>query len=150
MSKPTREKPDQPPADKGRRRFCQVAIGGMAVVTVGTVGYPVVSFLRLPKSLRQQDAMKVDLSELPEGGAAWGEHMGRQIVVIRIGDQVRAFDGACPHLGCVVQWDTASHSFLCPCHGATFNDNGEPTGGPVNAPLKRVEFAVADDLLELT
>jgi cytochrome b6-f complex iron-sulfur subunit len=141
--------PNSPPTDGGRRRFCQAAIGGMTVVTVGTVGYPVATFLRLPKSMTAQEILELPLSDLPDGAAHWGELMGRQIVIIKVGEEVRAFDGACPHLGCVVQWEPASRSFLCPCHGATFDDRGQPTGGPVNNPLERVDFTVTDGVLKI-
>jgi len=136
-------------ADDGRRRFCRAALGGMSVVTVGTVSYPVLSFLQLPKSMRPQEVLEVVLADLPEGSAFWGDHMGRQIAVIKMGGEVRAFNGACPHLGCVVLWESASKSFKCPCHGAIFDDKGVPTSGPVNAPLERVEFVVEDGVLKI-
>jgi Rieske Fe-S protein len=122
----------------------------MSVVTVGTVGYPVVAFLQLPTSMRRQEVLQVVLADLADGSAFWGEHMGRQIAVIKIGEDVRAFNGACPHLGCVVLWEGASRSFKCPCHGAIFNDQGAPTSGPVNAPLERIEFVVEDGVLKIT
>ncbi len=144
------EQPDSPPVDEGRRRLCQLALGGMTIAAAGTVGYPVVAFLSLPKSLRQQEAMEISLSDLPEGAAVWGEHMGRQIVVVRTGGEVRVFDGACTHLGCVVQWEGSSLTFKCPCHGAFFDDQGEPISGPVNIPLRRIEFVVKGDVLRIT
>ncbi len=138
------------PAGDSRRRFCKAALGGMSVVAVGTVGYPVVAFLELPKSMRRQDVLQVVLADLAEGTAFWGEHVGRQIAVIKVGKDVRAFDGACPHLGCLVAWESTSRSFKCPCHGAVFNDQGEAISGPVNAPLERVDFVVKDGVLKIT
>jgi Rieske Fe-S protein len=49
-----------------------------------------------------------------------------------------------------VLWDGATRTFKCPCHGAAFNDQGEPIAGPVNSPLRRVEFAVQDGVLKIT
>ena len=150
MSDDTTEQQQTPPINLGRRRLCQVAIGGMTAATIGTVAYPIVSFLKLPKSMTQQEAMEVDLNELEEGSALWGEHMGRQIVVVKLAGDVRAFNGACPHLGCIVQWDGPSRTFKCPCHGAAFSEQGEPISGPVNAPLKPIEFKIKDGVLEVT
>ena len=149
MSMETSQCPDGRHPDGRRRRFCQAAIGGMAFVATGTVAYPVVSFLRLPKSQRRQEVIEIALSDLSDGSALWGDHMGRQIVVINVDGDIRAFDGSCPHLGCIVQWEAASRSFLCPCHGAIFSDQGQPTGGPVNAPLKPVDFVVTDGVLKI-
>ncbi|UCG32027.1 MAG: Rieske 2Fe-2S domain-containing protein [Phycisphaerales bacterium] len=122
----------------------------MAVASAGMVGYPVTTFLKLPKSMSQQGSMEVPLADLAEGTAIWGEHLGRQIAVIKVDGQVRAFNGACPHLGCVVQWEGATRTFKCPCHGAVFSDNGKPVAGPVNAPLESVPFQIQDDVLRIT
>ena len=138
-----------PAVDDTRRRVCQIALGGTAVVSAAALGYPVVAFLRLPKSLGPVQLMEVPLDELVEGYGYWGEHRGRQIVVIKLGDEIRAFDGVCTHLGCIVRWDSASRMFKCPCHEARFDDLGNPVGGPVNAPLRRVEFVVEEDVLKI-
>ncbi len=137
------------PADSTRRRFCQAAIGGTAVVSAAAVGYPVVAFLRLPKSLGPVELLEIPLDELVEGYGYWGEHRGRQIVVFRLGDEIRAFDGECTHLGCIVRWDSASRMFKCPCHEARFDDLDNPVGGPVNVPLRRVEFVVEKGVLKI-
>ncbi len=90
------------PVNSKRRQFCQVAIGTTAVVSAGAVGYPIIAFLRLPKSLGPVELMEVPLDALAEGYGYWGEHGGKQVVVIKLNDEIRAFDGTCPHLGCIV------------------------------------------------
>ncbi len=137
------------PPDCTRRRFWKLAIGGTAAVSAGAVGYPVVAFLRLPKSLGPVELMEVPLEALEEGAGVWGEHRGRQIVVIKLGDELRAFDGVCAHLGCIVRWDSASRMFKCPCHDAKYDDLGNPVSGPINAPLRRVEFVVEEGVLKI-
>ncbi len=137
------------PIDGNRRRLCQVALGGTAVVSAAAVGYPIVTFLRLPKSLGPVELMEVPLEELTEGYGYWGEHKGRQIVVVKLDGEIRAFDGTCTHLGCIVQWDSANRGFRCPCHEARFDDLGNPVSGPVNAPLRRVDFVVEDNVLKI-
>jgi Rieske Fe-S protein len=143
------QQPDPMPVNEGRRRLCQIAIGGMTVVAAGTVGYPVFTFLGLPKSLKPEESIEVPLSDLSDGAAFWGEKAGQQIVIVKINGQLAAFNGACPHLGCIVQWEGTTRSFKCPCHGAVFNEKGEPVAGPVNQPLRRVEFRIADGVLKI-
>lgn len=152
MSEPSDiHKPDhaENSTDAMRRRFCQVAIGGTAAVSAAAIGYPVIAFLRLPKSFGPQELMEVPLDALVEGYGYWGEHKGRQIVVIKLKDEIRAFDGTCPHLGCIVRWDSAARGFRCPCHDAAFDDLGNPIAGPVNRPLRRVEFVIEDTVLKI-
>lgn len=138
------------PKPHDRRQFCKIAIGGMAVASAGMVGYPVITFLELPKSMSRQGSMEIPLSNLAEGTATWGEYRGRQIAVIKVDGQVRAFSGVCPHLGCVVHWEASTRTFRCPCHGAVFNANGEPVAGPVNSPLESVPFQIKGDVLRIT
>ena len=93
--------------------------------------------------------MEVPLEALIDGSGYWGEHRGKQIVVVKLGDEIRAFDGTCPHLGCIVQWDSAIQGFKCPCHDARFDDLGNPIAGPVNSPLRRVGFVVEENVLKI-
>jgi menaquinol-cytochrome c reductase iron-sulfur subunit len=37
---------------------------------------------------------------------------------------VRAFQAACPHLGCAVEWRTEMRKFFCPCHNSGFLADG--------------------------
>jgi len=150
---PAASRPDEPapcPDEcRGRRRFCQVAIGGTAAVSAATLAYPFAAFLRLPKSSGPVQRMEVPLEDIQEGYSVWGEHRGRQIVVIKLNGEIRAFDGTCPHLGCIVRWDGSSRRFECPCHAARFDDLGNPIGGPVNTPLRRMAYVVEDNVLKI-
>jgi Rieske Fe-S protein len=113
------------------------------------MGYPIVSFLQLPKSLGPVELMEVPVAELVDGQGRWGSHRGKQIVVIKLGDEIRAFDGECTHLGCIVHWDSSSRSFRCPCHDGKFDDLGNPVSGPVNVPLRRVEYTIEEGVLRI-
>ena len=42
----------------------------------------------------------------------------------------------CPHLGCVVRWNSVERSWDCPCHGSHFAVDGEALNAPATAPLK--------------
>ncbi len=36
----------------------------------------------------------------------------------------------CPHLGCALKYNTAEHTWDCPCHGSRFEKNGKLIEGP--------------------
>lgn len=38
----------------------------------------------------------------------------------------------CPHMGCVLKWNRAEHSWDCPCHGSRFEPNGALMDNPAN------------------
>lgn len=45
----------------------------------------------------------------------------------------------CPHLGCIVAWNSTEKSWDCPCHGSRFDCYGTVVNGPSNTDLPEVE-----------
>lgn len=41
----------------------------------------------------------------------------------------------CPHLGCALKWNSAEHSWDCPCHGSRFAENGKLLDNPATGDL---------------
>lgn len=41
----------------------------------------------------------------------------------------------CPHMGCALKYNSAEHSWDCPCHGSRFGRDGELLDGPANDDL---------------
>lgn len=70
--------------------------------------------------------------------------------VLREENGARAFSALCTHAGCTVGLDK-NGGFVCPCHGAQFDRNGEVVKGPARAPLATLATRVEDgELLVFT
>ena len=42
----------------------------------------------------------------------------------------------CPHLGCIVAWNSTERTWDCPCHGSRFSCEGKVINGPANRDLE--------------
>jgi glycine/D-amino acid oxidase-like deaminating enzyme len=53
--------------------------------------------------------------------------------------KVHERSAVCPHLGCIVAWNSTEKSWDCPCHGSRFDCYGTVVNGPANVDLPEVE-----------
>ncbi len=146
---------EQQPQPEDRRSFLRWAIYGMSAVFAAVLGAPAVAYLIDSRNRKGMvcDFQPVDgvkLSDLqpnqPKDGIirnecrdAWTLHpndiIGR-VWVVKYDDKpaskdnIRVFTTVCPHLGCSIQ--KGKDDFVCPCHGATFELNGDKIPGERN------------------
>ncbi|WP_354687679.1 FAD-dependent oxidoreductase [Cupriavidus necator] len=84
------------------------------------------------------------LDAIPIGTGAVVKAGGRHIAAFHdAAGTLNTFDATCPHLKCLVQWNSLEKSFDCPCHGSRFGCDGKVLHGPANVDLPVV--AVAED-----
>ena len=92
------------------------------------------------------------VDELPEGGKKHIEHMGYDILIVKLGEKFYALDDAC-----TVSWamlsegsvDPAAHTVTCPQCKSVFDlATGKPKAGPAKFPLTVYEtHVVGDDVI---
>ncbi|GAB4577448.1 MAG: hypothetical protein Fur0022_01790 [Anaerolineales bacterium] len=51
----------------------------------------------------------------------------------------------CPHLGCLYNWQSVDHKFLCPCHGSQYQLDGTYILGPAPRSLDRFLVHLLDE-----
>ena len=131
-----------------RRSFLKWAIHGLGVLFAALLGVPAVAYLIDARNRPAQPGQfktVARLSDLTEGVPhqaviqearfdAWTLHpndvIGRVWLIRRDKDTVEAYTTICPHLGCSVNFEDKSKLFICPCHGGTFDIQGQRVERP--------------------
>jgi nitrite reductase/ring-hydroxylating ferredoxin subunit len=93
------------------------------------------------------------IDEIPLGeGAVIRRGLGKVAVYRDERGDFHPRSAVCPHLGCVVAWNSAAKSWDCPCHGSRFDAHGTVLSGPAVTDLAAAELpestAHADRLSE--
>ncbi len=74
----------------------------------------------------------------PAEGTGQVGHAGRHpIAVSTIDGRTCALSAVCTHLGGIVHWNDAEHSWDCPLHGSRFAPDGEVLNGPATESLRQ-------------
>jgi len=89
----------------------------------------------------------VNLSDLAEGRLTKAMLGETPLVLIRVGDAVRAFGGECPHAGApLAEGAICNGRLICPWHKATFRiDDGALVEPPALDPLTRYDVRIDRD-----
>jgi Rieske Fe-S protein len=79
-------------------------------------------------------------SELkPCEGAVMRDGMSKVAVFRDRSGRVHKMSAVCPHLGCIVAWNSTEETWDCPCHGSRFSAEGRVYQGPANSDLEAVK-----------
>ena len=79
-------------------------------------------------------------SELKPGeGAIMRDGVSKVAVHRDESGQLHKLTAICPHLGCVVAWNSTEETWDCPCHGSRFSAEGRVYQGPANGDLSPAE-----------
>jgi Rieske Fe-S protein len=128
-----------------RREF----LGLCACVAAGSVLGACASVLvrQVPVSNGRVELPLVQYPELSQGGAALQilpEGQTQPLIVIVDADgKHRVISSECTHKGCTV--DVQGERIVCPCHGSTYDRNGDVLKGPAQRSLRRYPSRLTSD-----
>ena len=91
------------------------------------------------------------LADIPDGGGLVVDNpTGGKALLVRNGQEVKAYNASCTHMGSIVGVPKEGVS-TCPNHGSKFNvgDDGDVVNGPATKPLQKLEVQVQGDQVVL-
>ncbi|MGD8495637.1 MAG: ubiquinol-cytochrome c reductase iron-sulfur subunit [Gemmatimonadales bacterium] len=132
-----------------RRRFLNWMLGTGAGALCVAVLYPIVRFL-VPPEVEESTASKVTLPlaprEIPPNSGQIFRFGSRPGIILRTPQgELRAFDGQCTHLDCIVQYREDLRHIWCACHNGHYDLNGTNIEGPPPRPLPQFNVVEQGD-----
>ena len=153
-----------------RRDFMKSTIYLVGGIIVSAVGIPVIGYLIDPalKSGSKEAWIPIGkMEDMPEINKPYPfsftrvqvngwertatSHGGFVIRKSESPEDLLILNSRCTHLSCTVNWKEEEGIFLCPCHDASFGQEGEVLDGPPPRPLDRYEeFRISEEgILEI-
>jgi cytochrome b6-f complex iron-sulfur subunit len=126
-----------------RRGFLKLLTSLLGLSALGAFIYPLFRFLLPVETAARFKQLEVPASLVPLGGfkdLLIGETPA--IIVHTQGKGFIALSRVCTHLGCLVKYSPEKQLFICPCHGGTFDLEGNVTSGPPPRPLPKYAVKV--------
>ena len=126
--------------EASRRDFINYAVWG----TMGAIAifgmYPVARFL-VPTARSKRGKINLGNLNLLEGEAKKVVYDAIPVLVIKTQNKMTAYNAFCTHLNCIVNWDKMEGRIKCPCHGGTYDTNGNVLAGPPPKPLAKIPIS---------
>jgi len=123
----------EPTARPSRRTLLLTGVAGIAAGVAATVGIDRLAKSPTPpnnQALVQNNGswkpVKA-LADLPEGEPVAFRSGAIEGFLIRQGQEVKGISAVCTHMGCILNYSKFRKQIECPCHGATFQTDGQPS-----------------------
>ncbi|MFN3739761.1 MAG: ubiquinol-cytochrome c reductase iron-sulfur subunit [Thermodesulfovibrionales bacterium] len=129
-----------------RRRFLLTILSFLGLGAFGLSFYSALRYLLPPVEVSQDVIKRIKKEEIPTGRSKDIVVNNIPVIVINIPQKgYVAYSRVCTHLGCLVQFEPEKRVFICPCHGGTFDINGNVVSGPPPRPLTRIPLRIEGD-----
>jgi len=137
-----------------RRRFLAQLAGGLGLTAGVTTGLPGCATVTVYPGSLSGGRIVLQRPELDEAMAAKRVVRlsapgfdGTILLVKAESGEYRALDATCTHQGCQVR--PTGSGLTCPCHGSSYNLDGEVVRGPAQKPLHYYNTEVKAETIEI-
>ena len=136
-----------------RRQFTNYLLGGGLIAWLGSVLYPLISYLRPPK-IAEANVQTVKAGAASQFAVNTGQiiKFGRKPVILVRSEsgEFKAFSATCTHLDCIVQYRGDLKQIWCACHNGLYDLSGRNISGPPPRPLDEYVVNVVEDEINVS
>lgn len=125
---------DAPTGAIGRRHLFKLG---------GCLGLEVLSSACAQEAAPKPGPVRVPLADLEDGHRIVVVVLGNPVEVSRRDGSVVARSLLCTHTGCLVKWKEGQREYVCACHQARFDENGEVIAGQPPRPLPTLPVRIS-------
>jgi len=131
-----------------RRKFLDLLLGAGILGWLGSVLYPIISYLK-PPAIPEANVNSIKAGTASSFPINSGQiiKFGRKPVILiktEAGD-FRAFSAICTHLDCIVQYRNDLKHIWCACHNGHYDLRGINIAGPPPRPLEEYKVNIVND-----
>ena len=126
-----------------RRNFLNIFLGTGFLGWLGSIFYPLISYLIPPKvSEAKVQSVKAGIAaDFPSNSGKIIKFGRKPVILIKTKENTFvALSATCTHLDCIVQYRSDTKQILCACHNGIYDLKGRNISGPPPRPL--TEFNV--------
>jgi cytochrome b6-f complex iron-sulfur subunit len=114
-----------------RRGFLDAVIAFGTAITAAALALPGLLYLwPAARGGASEDVEVKGAASMSPGDHTVLQVRGKAVILVRGSQGFTAHSAVCSHLGCLVKWDAGRQEFLCPCHAAVFDKDGNIVSGP--------------------
>jgi Rieske Fe-S protein len=136
-----------------RRTFLNLILGVGLLGWLGSLLYPVFSYLKPPKVPEANvNSIKAGLAtDFPPNTGEIVKFGRKPVILIRTEEgNFLAFGAICTHLDCIVQYRADAKQILCACHNGIYDLRGRNVSGPPPRPLNEFTVNIIDNQIVIS
>lgn len=131
-----------------RRKFLNILIGGGLLGWIGSVLYPILSYLN-PPEIPEANVNSIKAgpaSDFPVNQGKILKFGKKPVILIQLNTgEFKAFTATCTHLDCIVQYRQDTKQIWCACHNGVYDTNGRNISGPPPRPLDEYKVNIVNN-----
>jgi menaquinol-cytochrome c reductase iron-sulfur subunit len=146
-----------------RRSFVKIVTAALGSIMAAVAGLPMIQYFISPALGKSADEEWIPLGSLDNfpqdiptlfnftkvkvNGWEKSSQSYGAFVINRSDGEVVVFSDVCTHLSCRLGWNPDIDEFYCPCHAASFYQDGTVKTGPPPRPMDRYEIRLEEGQL---